>query len=151
MTTSEGKWITVGGPVDETEVSILFHGDFDPQEITKRTGIEPNRHHRKGEVAAPGRAPYPDDYWSLELKVVAPDTAEDGIWQLLTQFPMNDDFWESFRGTVEVFICVVMVVKAWNRGFRLSSMLLKELDRRSVTLDFSIYAEPQPQTSACLA
>lgn len=150
--TTEGLWTAVGGIIDETRVTLTLQGaDLDPAAVTALAGVEPTRSHRRGEALGPGREEmrqYGD--WVLEVNVNAPEDAELALAKLFASLP-GDAFWNDLTAKYRTSLTLMMVVKAWNRGFQLSASTLQEVARRGLTLSFDVYAEPQQLPSACFA
>jgi hypothetical protein len=146
MTAStEGLWTAVGGIVDETRATLALQGaELDPSAVTARLGVAPTRCHRQDETRATGD-------WLLEVNVQAPEDADTALSKLFAMLPEDGVVWAELHSAYRVSLTLMMVVKAWNRGFRLSDALLAEVTRRGLSVNFEVYAEPQQMPSACFA
>jgi hypothetical protein len=146
MTAStEGLWTAVGGIVDETRATLAPQGaELDPSAVTARLGVAPTRCHWQDETRATGD-------WLLEVNVQAPEDADTALSKLFAMLPEDGGVWAELHSAYRVSLTLMMVVKAWNRGFRLSDALLAEVTRRGLSLNFEVYAEPHQMPSPCFA
>jgi hypothetical protein len=151
--TTEGLWTAVGGVIDETRATLSLQGaTLDPDAVTRFLGVNPTRSHRPGEPIGAGREETrAAGDWMLEVNVSAPEEAEAALSKLFAMLPETDEVWAELNANYRVSLNLMMVVKAWNRGFQLSAPLLSEVTRRGLALSFEVYAEPQQMPSACFA
>jgi hypothetical protein len=149
--TTGGLWTAVGGIVDQTRATLALEGpNLDPEAMTDLMGVAPTRSHRRGDPIGAGRDDIrPTGDWLLEINVSAPEEAEAALSQLFALLPKGDDVWTELNASYRVHLNLMMVVKAWNRGFQLSAPLLHEVTRRGLAVTFEVYAEPQQLPSAC--
>jgi hypothetical protein len=151
--TTEGLSTAIGGIVDETRATLTLQGTtLDPDRVTRLLGTSPTRSHRRGEAVGAGREETrAAGDWMLEVNVSAPEEAEAALSKLFAMLPETDEVWAELNANYRVSLNLMMVVKAWNRGFQLSAPLLSEVTRRGLALSFEVYAEPQQMPSACFA
>lgn len=137
--------------MDETRATLTLQGaELDPEELTRILGVLPTRSHRRGDPFGAGREETrAAGDWMLEVNVAAPDEAETVLSKLFAMLPEGNAFWADLNAGYRVSLDLMMVVKAWNRGFQLSAPMLQEVARRGLALTFEVYAEPQQLPSAC--
>ncbi|MGE0056523.1 MAG: DUF4279 domain-containing protein [Dehalococcoidia bacterium] len=150
-TTSDLRWTATGGVIDETRATLTLQGaDLDPEELTRLMGVTPTRSHRRGDLIGAGREETrPSGDWVLEVNVRAPEETDAVLSKLFAMLPESDAAWAELNSRYQVSLHLMMVAKAWNRGFQLSTPLLQEVARRGLALTFEVYAEPQQLPSAC--
>jgi len=151
MQAAEGRWATLGGVVDQVRASLHFRGeDLDPDALTRLLGISPRYAYRKGDRTSAAREePRQTGYWSAEVEVSAPDDVDEAVSRLLGMLSVDSQTWQSLVERYRPGVSVMVVVKAWNRGFMLPSSVIGRLAERGLWVECDIYAEPQPLPSAC--
>ncbi len=151
MTGLANSQLLPGGMVDEAKAALTLQGaDLDPAEITALLGVEPHVSHRKGEPISKWRSEIRQSgIWSIEVAVKAPDEVAAALSQLLTMLPSDRDLWASLNQRYRVDVTLMIIVKAWNRGFELPAAVIEELGARGLSVTCQVYAEPQTLASGC--
>jgi hypothetical protein len=133
---------TVGGPIDETHVTLAVYGDdLDPDAITALFGCSPTRAHRRGDRKGPRSPPFRRGAWFFSLQGTAPQNPESLTRALLDKLPIGDAFWTQLHAAYEVQLRFGLFVNAWNRGFDLSAETVARVATLRVPLLFDIYAD----------
>lgn len=132
----------VGGPVDETRVTLGIHGaELDPAEISKLLGCPPTSAHRRGDPRASGLPPWPQGCWLLCVEGEAPTRPEELVDQLLRGLPMDTAIWEHLRTKYTVRVTFGIHIGDWNRGFELSPASVERLASLGAPVGFDIYVD----------
>lgn len=141
------RFLTVGGLIDETGVSLCIYGDdLIPEEVSQILGVAPTRAHRRGELMrsrsphAPQSATHRTGVWILALRGQAPREPEELTTALLDQLPEGDGVWVELAARYCIQLRYGLHMEAWNRGFALSPALLTRVARMHAEMDFDIYA-----------
>jgi hypothetical protein len=140
---------TVGGPIDETHVTLAVYGDdLDPDAVTALLGCSPTRAHRQGDPKGPRSPPARRGGWFLESRGTAPTDAESLTRSLLDKLPADDAVWTKVHAAYEVQLRLGLFMNAWNRGFDLSVELVARVAALKLPLLFDIYADEGKPKSA---
>jgi hypothetical protein len=132
----------VGGLIDETRVTLGVHGDdLDPDEVTRLLGCAPSCSHRRGDPRPRNIPPWPRGAWVLSVEGKAPVEPDHLISAVLDRLPVDPAVWESLRSRFDVRLGFGLFQDAWNRGFGLSSQVLRRVAEMGLGLDFDIYAD----------
>lgn len=132
--------ITVGGLVDESQVSLGVYGDdLDPDELSERLGAQPTRAHRKGELHGRRSLPWKKGAWILTERGTAPVGPDELIHRLLDRLPDDAALWAELGARFKMRLGVGVFLEAWNRGFTLGPRTLERVARLGLELDFDIY------------
>jgi hypothetical protein len=130
----------VGGPVDETRVTLAVYGeDLDPTEVTRLLGCQPTQVHRKGDKRHPTSVPYQTGAWFFTLETKAPSGPDELIPLLLRQLPGDSAFWAGLRERYDVQIRVAIHTAGWNRGFDISPATAELIAATGASLGFDLY------------
>jgi hypothetical protein len=136
------KVITVGGPIDETHVTLAVYGDdLDPDAVTALFACSPTHAHRRGDRKGPRSPPARRGAWLLESRGTAPEDPESLTHTLLDKLPVGDDFWTKLHAAYDVQLRFGLFVNAWNRGFGLSAETVARVAALRLPLLFDIYAD----------
>ena len=140
-----------GGPIPWFSVSLLVSGDnLDPDEVTRLLGIKPDVAHRSDSSASTGsksrRSMGSQGMWEICLRYEETCEAdlETAINVVLNRVNVTTALWQEVVGKAEARIFVGLTLDSYNRGFRISSNLLRRVADLGVHLDFNIYAELPP-------
>lgn len=132
----------VGGPVDETRVTLGIHGpDVQPDEISAVLHCAPTSAHRRGDPRRPGTPAWPQGAWLLTVEGSAPVGPDEVIQQLLGRLPNDPGVWRQLNAKYTVRVTFGIFVGAWNRGFELSPASVRQLAALGVPVGFDIYAD----------
>jgi len=135
-----GEVIGIGGSVDKTSASLRFTGDdLDLDLVSRLLSFEPTHVHRKGELLRSGRIRHLPSVWLLNSPTAAGQTLEEQIVWLLDHVSSDLRVWEMLTEMSRADIFCGLHLKAWNRGFSLSTELMQQLAERHLTLEFDIY------------
>ncbi len=133
----------VGGPVDETCVTLAVYGDaLDPEEVSRRLGSAPTWAFRKGETRRQnGREGRPMKHRARFLTVegVAPVGVDELTTQLLGRFSKDEQFWKELCRDYVVQIRVGIFTGGWNRGFDVRPETTKLVALTGATWGFDLY------------
>lgn len=150
---SEESWeewreslVPIGGPVDRISISLrVFGADLDPDHLSSRMGCVPSQAWRKGAAVPPnGRKTRAASTgaWILSVADVGGDEFEAALDGLLDGLPQETGFWEELTHVYYVDFFCGLFLDAFNRGLRVSPLLLKRLADRNLELNFDIYSAP---------
>lgn len=132
----------VGGPVDETRVTLGVYGpDVQPEEISALLRCTPTSAHRRGDARRPGIPPWPQGAWLLTVEGMAPAGPDEVVQQLLGRLPDDPAIWAQLAAKHTVRVTFGIFVGAWNRGFELSPAAVRQLAVLGVPIGFDIYAD----------
>jgi hypothetical protein len=136
--------ISVGGPVDETSVTLrIFGDDLNPDEITSILRFPPTVARRKGDIRI-GKTTK-NEYkartgqWHLESPRGKGDLDNHIRWLLEALCPEQDS-WDSINQRFNIDLFCGLFINDWNRGTGISADLMYELGRRRIALELDIYA-----------
>ncbi|MBK8237075.1 MAG: DUF4279 domain-containing protein [Deltaproteobacteria bacterium] len=130
----------VGGPVDACSATLcIYHEDLDPDEMTRRLGVNPTTAFRRGFQRRSASRPMPHGAWLLRVSEPSLRTVEDQLHRLLMQLVVAPDIWATVVAEHRVRISVGLHMSAWNRGFALSPTILAAVAKLNVELDFDVY------------
>ena len=137
--------VSFGGPVDRVKVSLrVFGDDLDPDEVSRVLGCEPSGETRKGDVTVGGvtgrRRVAPCGSWHLASTEDQSVETEEQVSKLLSRLSSDLDVWKELTRKYRVDLFCGLFLNEFNRGFSLSSGLLKELAERNLKIEFDIYA-----------
>jgi hypothetical protein len=147
---TEEHWIRVGGPIDETRVSLCVYAyDLDSSEVTTLLGLTPSSSHKRGDRISPRHeTTYKEGAWILEYRAAQRHGPEDAIADLIAMLPSDVAFWEDFTKAYRVKLSLSLTLYEWNRGFSLSPAIQKRLVEIGAEIDFEIwYIPPDPSES----
>lgn len=139
---SEPRFVTVGGPVDETRVSLALYGaDLEPADISRVLQVDPSSSHRRGDARPSRRAvPYKTGAWFLSAEGRAPDAPEKLISSVLDRVPNDEAIWRELASRYEIQLRIGVFVEAFNRGFDLSAELVARIAGTRAMIVFDVYA-----------
>jgi hypothetical protein len=133
---------SVGGVIDETRLTLSFHGDdLDPDDVTRLLSCSPSHAHRRGDPRPQSETPWPKGAWFLRLEGKAPVEPDHLLASLLDRLPSDRTVWDTLRTRYSVRLGFGLFQAAWNRGFDLSSKVLASIAALGLGLDFDIYAD----------
>ena len=139
-----------GGPVDGFRITLRVAGEgLDPDHINSLlnaapTKVLPNRKAVKldGTVISFGTL------WSLDLSsddCESDADVEDAIRLLLSRLTSDLTVWKELTQTYRVDLFCGIYLKTTNRGFEISTEVLKLLSERNLTIGFDIYYSQKQQ------
>ena len=132
--------LEAGGTVDGCSATLcVYHENLDPEELTRRLGVNPTTAFKRGFQRAAASRPMPHGAWLLRVAAPGPRTVEDQLRQLLMQLVVPPAVWASVIEEHRVRISIGLHMSAWNRGFALSPTILAELAKLGVELGFDLY------------
>jgi hypothetical protein len=132
----------VGGPVDETRVTLGFYGeDLDPDEISRELGCEPSFAHRRGDPRRDGIAIWSQGAWLLTLEGRSPSGPDELVGLLTARLPRDREVWRRLTSTHSARLSFAIFVSTWNQGFELSPTSVAAVSSMGVSVGFDIYAE----------
>jgi hypothetical protein len=135
-------FVEVGGPIDETRVTLGIHGDdLDPDELSVLLKCGPSAAHRRGDRRPRNVPPWPSGAWLLSVKGKAPTGPEELLTTLLDRLPQDPSVWDVVRQRFTLRLSCGVFVDAWNRGFDLSPAALKRITALGASFTVNIYAE----------
>jgi hypothetical protein len=138
-------FIEVGGPVDDFVVSLIIYGEeLDPDQITKRLGIEPSRARKRGWQSRHGVRPLPHGFWSLKREGKNPEDPGDTLSALLALLPDDDALWQDLSREFKIHVRFGIFLEDWNRGFGLPPAAVARVARLGAAMDFDIYGPGGP-------
>jgi hypothetical protein len=136
------RLVTVGGPIDEVKVYLrLFGEDLDPDEVTHLLGCQPSSSRRKGEVI-PDRRYHrvaSRGSWLLKGKLDSSIELEKQVKELMKIVTGDISVWHDLTNRFQLDISCSLFLESINRGFELSSELMKYLSDRKINIGFDIY------------
>jgi hypothetical protein len=132
--------IKLGGPVDKIKVGLRVSGDsLDPNEVTRMLACEPTRANRKGETPSGKNYRTVTGGWLLESKLPPTDELEVQLENLLASVTDDLSVWKELTTKYKVDMFCGLFLEAINRGFELSSKMMKALSERNISIGFDIY------------
>jgi len=134
--------IRVGGPIPWFSISLsIAADDLDPDEATRLLGVAPDAVRRRGVPDAHGRLAR-FGMWSICLR--REQTAERdvgvAVGVLLDRVSASAEAWQQARADAQARIFVGLTLDTFNRGFELSTDLMRRLADFGLRLGFDIYA-----------
>ncbi len=133
----------VGGMVEEFSVGVNFYSNkLDKQEITKLLGCEPtkswnpNEKHPIGNSNKTRITDWGKWYLSSQRDNTDLNAKLKGLLQSLT---MDLEKWKILTSKYEAWIDIAGYMGNWNRGFTLTSEIMKMLSDRNLKIEFDIY------------
>jgi hypothetical protein len=131
----------VGGVIDESGVTFAVYGDdLIPKDVTELLGVKPTRSFLPGYRRNPSSRPMPHGGWFLEVREKTPDGPEAQLRKLLMKLPTSENVWKTLKARYKVQIRFGLHMTGWNKGFELSSTLIRRLAKIGVDLEFDVYA-----------
>lgn len=150
---SDARLFSVGGPIERVKVTLrIFGDDLDPDEISNMLRCEPTHQARKGDiVAADSTRISPFGSWRLNSVESEDLDLEQQVLKLLSRVNADRQVWQRLtrRYKVDLFCGLFLNEGSWNRGFSLSSKVLKELAERNLQIAFDIYSVEHVGNPAC--
>lgn len=132
----------VGGPVDETHVTLGIYGpDVQPDEISAVLGCAPTSAHRRGDPRLHGHPVWPQGAWLLTVVGTAPVEPNEVLQQLLVQLPEDPAVWKELASKHSVRVTFGIFAGGWNQGFELAPASVKQLAGLGIPVAFDIYAD----------
>jgi hypothetical protein len=141
--------IWFGGPIRWFSISLIITGDdLNPDQVTQRFGVLPTHAHKKGVpiIRADGtvqRIPKTGT-WAFQLTPTDTDEwdVDEAAKLLISQFPTDPRVWATLPVDAKMRLSFGLDIEdANNRGFSLSSDILRFVGDRNVRLDFDLYAD----------
>jgi hypothetical protein len=140
--------IWFGGPIPWFSISLSIRApDLDPDEISGLLGVWPDVAWRKGvryraRTGTRGRLPSFGN-WSICLRCEQTDEwdLEAAIDSVLDRIAVSDDVWRLIVSKAKARLFIGLTLDTRNRGFGLSSALLRRIADYEIQLDFDIYSE----------
>ena len=137
----------VGGPIDETSVSLCIYGEeLVPEEVSEFLGCSPTHAHRKGDLPKPSsRHPFKTGAWILKLRGEAPKDAEELTAALLDQLPETESLWAELASRYRVLLWYGLFMNAWNGGLEFSHKTVERIAKTHAEVGFDIYADHEDE------
>lgn len=133
--------VEAGGPVDESSATLCIYGhDLDPDDLTRRLGLQPTEAFRRGFQRRPTSRPMAHGAWFFRVSEPPPSTVDDQLGKLLLQLVVPSEVWARVVEEFRVRVSVGLHMSCWNRGFTLTPTVLAAMAQLGVELDFDIYA-----------
>jgi hypothetical protein len=124
---------------NELYAYFAIKGDFDPDEITRLTGVTPTRVRRKGEVGEYNRAGYPCDGWYLYSRLEKTRPLEEHISDVITQLAANRTQFIDLSLQHGGVMQLVAYFKEYYTGLHFDRQLTESLAEYSLDVDFDFY------------
>jgi Domain of unknown function (DUF4279) len=137
-----------GGPVDQFRITLRISGEeLDPDRISALLGCAPTMAERRGMPITSGRSTRipKKGRWSLTIDSKDCDDGDDvevGIRTLLTRLPSDSGLWASLTSIYAVDVFCGLFLASSNRGFEISTEVLKLLSDRHLKIGFDVYFDP---------
>lgn len=135
--------LILGGPVDKTSLTLAIYGEnLNPDEISSILNCQPTKAHRRGDLrfSNPRYAPFRTGAWLLNLKGLAPITAEELIEDLLSRVPTEPQVWQQLSAAYSVQLRIAIHMDGWNKGFDLTAQTIQRVSELEASVIFDIYA-----------
>ncbi|MBI4229525.1 MAG: DUF4279 domain-containing protein [Planctomycetes bacterium] len=134
-----GDYVSVGGPVDETVVTLALYGEnLDPGEVTRILRCNPSQSFRKGDHRE-GHAPASMGGWFLTMRGRSPRTPAGLTTDILARVPEECSVWERLARRFKIQLRYGVFQEGWNRGFDLPLSLLEQAVNIRAEMNFDIY------------
>jgi hypothetical protein len=141
--------IWFGGPIKWFSISLIITGDdLNPDQVTQLFGMLPTRAHKKDApiIRADGTVQRIPKIGTWVFQLTPTDTdewdVEEAAKLLISQFPADPRVWATLPVDVKMRLSFGLDIEdANNRGFSLSSDILRFVGDRNVRLDFDLYAD----------
>jgi hypothetical protein len=131
--------ICIGGPIDRVQVTLRLFGDqLDPAEVTDKLGCLPTEASRRGAVIRYDRLARTGS-WRLEGVDSPSVELPQQVTNLLGRVTSDPAVWRDLTGRFNVDVFCGVYLTEWNRGFTLSSDVLRYLGDRGIEIGFDIY------------
>ena len=137
-----------GGPIEWFVLRLAITSkDLVPREVTGLIGCDPDDAWEAGKpLLRPNgsikRIPK-FGHWSVELRPKDTDEWDCGeaMMELLRRLPPDLDLWKKLTERYKVDVTFALLMTSTNKGFELSSQVMKFLGDRVVAAGFDIYCE----------
>ena len=124
--------------IDRSTASLRFIGEgLDPNELSKRLEFFPSE-----EAANPIVKTKKENItvWSVGYRESDPSELEKKIENLLNWFTKDMNVWKDISGKYRGEVFCGLFLDGWNRGFELSTELLRKLSDRNLFIGFDIFS-----------
>jgi hypothetical protein len=139
----------VGGVIDESGVTLAVYGvNLNPNEVTDLLRVKPTRSFIRGYRRNPASRPAPHGAWFLEVRGKTPDGPDVQLRKLLMKLPTSENIWKELKTRHKVQIRFGLHMTGWNKGFEISSTLVRRLGKIGVDLEFDIYEYGEDEDDA---
>ena len=129
----------VGGVIDESGVTLAVYGvNLNPNEVTDLLRVKPTRSFIRGYRRNLASRPAPHGAWFLEVRGKTPDGPDVQLRKLLMKLPTSENIWKELKARHKVQIRFGLHMTGWNKGFEISSTLVRRLRKIGVDLEFDI-------------
>lgn len=131
---------------DERYVWFGFEGDFDPDEISRLTGLTPDKAFRKGTRPRPGASLRKVSGWMVDSRLTPADEFHDHLADLLARLQPAWDELCALGRTHSAFVTAAIYCR-WSQGplVEVSPAHGAAIAELGATLGFDIYALPEEQ------
>jgi hypothetical protein len=131
---------------DERYVWFGFEGDFDPDEISRRTGLTPNNAFMKGTRPRPGASVRRVSVWTIDSGLTPADEFHEQLEDLLTRLRPAWDELCALGRTYDAFVTAAIYCR-WSQGplVVVSPAHGAAIAELGAELGFDIYALPEEQ------
>ncbi|HLP83978.1 MAG TPA: DUF4279 domain-containing protein [Phycisphaerales bacterium] len=137
----EGMYISFGGNIGRTKVSLRFSGEeLEPHVLTEALQCSPSRSYRKGDpVTRDGRGQRRRGMWLLESRLEESFSIDAHVGDVLSRVTNDLSVWTNLaRFTPDVFCGLFL--SAFNQGDTLAPATMQALAARGIRLGLDIYS-----------
>ncbi len=124
---------------NEFSAYLTLVGDFDPNEISVRLGLQPTRSWRKGEINPRTQYERNHSRWSLASRVDQAVCLEKQVSDVLEQIRPHSEAVANIRATIDGGLQLVAYLHTSYPGFALENEVLAELGRMKLGIDCDFY------------
>jgi len=129
-----------GGLVDESSATLGIYGEtLDPEIITMKLCVSPTKAFKKGFCQGSSSMPSPHGAWILKVSGESPVSPQEHLQKLIMMLPSDTEIWKEINRIFKVRLCVSIHMLGWNKGFSISSGILKKISEIGLSLEFDIY------------
>lgn len=137
----QGMYVSFGGNVGRTTVSLRFSGeDLDPDVLTRTLQCAPSMAYRKGDpVTKNGRGARPRGMWLLKSQLEESCSIGEHVGDVLSRVTSDLAIWASLaRFTPDVFCGLFL--SGFNQGETLAPTTMEMLAARGISLGLDVYS-----------
>jgi hypothetical protein len=118
---------------------FCIRDSFDPEQITKRLGVEPTETFREGELIPKTSMTRKTSLWALYSRLDKTARLEDHINDVLNQLDLHGTQFEELSREFEGILELVGYFYAYYPGLVFERELVQRLARYSLAVDFDFY------------
>lgn len=145
----EGMYVSVGGNVGRTTVSLRFSGeDLDPDVLTRTLQCAPSMAYRKGDpVTKDGRGSRRRGLWLLKSRLEESCSIGEHVGEILSRVTSDPAAWADLaRFTPDIFCGLFL--SDFNQGDTLAPPTMEMLAARGISLGLDIYSDASEKPQA---